>query len=936
MPRLWFDKGTLLLKGEVGTPYGKWDPRSGCYRIKACYYRDVLGYFRESRIRVEDGDLDLQKKLPDHETVLLGFIDSQIISRQHIPTVLQVMAFHHEPKRLSTILDQKARTRKRENIQNLEKFLTEINSKSDGLTQLYESIEDQMVKTVQQEGFGYYLTLLVKLADELASELDRPVAYQEKTGGNVLSFGRSWNFSVKANPASYSPELMTTDFNSVIEEANEILMAAESAVSDKRFGIFFDKVRESSVLKRAPQGSHPPTLARSVFSHSLWMSVILQSLIYTSPEIRNYAALRQKGEDYLKLIKRLFGQLRALSPSIAIIIIDFSWLKTHLEIIKSSAALRGYEKFRTLIIQAIINCIKNEALSIPFSEGTFDAPLYWEDNIVYQNPTQLWIALPDDSKLIEKALKAVKTNFSKELRKIAVENVPDKQFPAINISMKVKRLLPANKTYKEWGREIVRSAWETNFEDLIFPDEKAISITDTCRHCGKPSLTEGDMCGICFYLTNLREKGKTEEEIRDENNNSMYLHGSITYAEPWLIGKSNKSIIGKFLKDAPRRSPYNEVQVKVKDENVKFIRPTLVAFENPQSYAAFAENMGSVFYLSKAYNWLNKASKLLPESQTSNLMKHLLDGDLALFSEEILPYIEKVYSNNGSGINEIYFQRLLEECLKEKDIWSRHIMLSSMLTPLAFYVPSNIAEHNPDELKEAPSPTYLSDIYLLMEESTNRFINEIKKYVPCSRTIYSSPHEFLMLLPCKDSLINRVNGYVKSPVMEALKAFWKAANGLPEECEIPDALINELPLTLNLVIVCGKYKLPVYLFMDKLKDEKMQLVNFYHLSSVRSKPVIFSPSEFNELLKESMNLLDNEGGRTLVLSASALYNSISKYMEEKTALKITQEWILRQLKRSEDLSQLLKSKPEFNRYITLNLSKLILLLRLMRPTEKTD
>jgi superfamily II DNA or RNA helicase len=54
MPRLWFDKGTLLLKGEVGTPYGKWDPRSGCYRIKACHYRDVLDFFKESNIRLED------------------------------------------------------------------------------------------------------------------------------------------------------------------------------------------------------------------------------------------------------------------------------------------------------------------------------------------------------------------------------------------------------------------------------------------------------------------------------------------------------------------------------------------------------------------------------------------------------------------------------------------------------------------------------------------------------------------------------------------------------------------------------------------------------------------------------------------------------------------------------------------------------------------
>ncbi|MCL1977258.1 MAG: DEAD/DEAH box helicase family protein [Candidatus Bathyarchaeota archaeon] len=43
-----------MLKGDVGTPYGKWDPRSGCYRIKACHYRDVLDFFRESNIRFED------------------------------------------------------------------------------------------------------------------------------------------------------------------------------------------------------------------------------------------------------------------------------------------------------------------------------------------------------------------------------------------------------------------------------------------------------------------------------------------------------------------------------------------------------------------------------------------------------------------------------------------------------------------------------------------------------------------------------------------------------------------------------------------------------------------------------------------------------------------------------------------------------------------
>ena len=59
MFRLWFDKGTLLLRGSVGTPYGKWDSRLGCYRIKACHYRDVLDFLGESNIIFEDAVCDL-------------------------------------------------------------------------------------------------------------------------------------------------------------------------------------------------------------------------------------------------------------------------------------------------------------------------------------------------------------------------------------------------------------------------------------------------------------------------------------------------------------------------------------------------------------------------------------------------------------------------------------------------------------------------------------------------------------------------------------------------------------------------------------------------------------------------------------------------------------------------------------------------------------
>jgi superfamily II DNA or RNA helicase len=65
MVHLWFDKGTIVLKGEVSTPYGKWDPRVNGYRIKAVYYRDVLEYFKESKIVCED----YVQQLPPREAI---------------------------------------------------------------------------------------------------------------------------------------------------------------------------------------------------------------------------------------------------------------------------------------------------------------------------------------------------------------------------------------------------------------------------------------------------------------------------------------------------------------------------------------------------------------------------------------------------------------------------------------------------------------------------------------------------------------------------------------------------------------------------------------------------------------------------------------------------------------------------------------------------
>jgi superfamily II DNA or RNA helicase len=54
MIELKYDKGSLLLQGETGTPYGHWDPRVGAFRVMAIYYPEVLSFLDRSRIFYRD------------------------------------------------------------------------------------------------------------------------------------------------------------------------------------------------------------------------------------------------------------------------------------------------------------------------------------------------------------------------------------------------------------------------------------------------------------------------------------------------------------------------------------------------------------------------------------------------------------------------------------------------------------------------------------------------------------------------------------------------------------------------------------------------------------------------------------------------------------------------------------------------------------------
>jgi len=69
MIRLRFEGGTIIIDGEVGTPYGRWDPRIRTYRAKAINYHDILLYLEESGLEY----LDNVPRYPPKQTARCDF-----------------------------------------------------------------------------------------------------------------------------------------------------------------------------------------------------------------------------------------------------------------------------------------------------------------------------------------------------------------------------------------------------------------------------------------------------------------------------------------------------------------------------------------------------------------------------------------------------------------------------------------------------------------------------------------------------------------------------------------------------------------------------------------------------------------------------------------------------------------------------------------------
>ena len=54
-----FDRGTILVRGDVRVPNSSWDERSKSYRAMALYYKDIIDFLKLSGLDFQDEVLDL-------------------------------------------------------------------------------------------------------------------------------------------------------------------------------------------------------------------------------------------------------------------------------------------------------------------------------------------------------------------------------------------------------------------------------------------------------------------------------------------------------------------------------------------------------------------------------------------------------------------------------------------------------------------------------------------------------------------------------------------------------------------------------------------------------------------------------------------------------------------------------------------------------------
>ena len=57
--KLTFDRGTILVGGDIKVPNSSWDDRSKSYRAMALYYKDTIDFLKLSGLDFQDEVLDL-------------------------------------------------------------------------------------------------------------------------------------------------------------------------------------------------------------------------------------------------------------------------------------------------------------------------------------------------------------------------------------------------------------------------------------------------------------------------------------------------------------------------------------------------------------------------------------------------------------------------------------------------------------------------------------------------------------------------------------------------------------------------------------------------------------------------------------------------------------------------------------------------------------
>ncbi|WP_173644905.1 DEAD/DEAH box helicase family protein [Pyrococcus kukulkanii] len=76
--KLYYEKGTIRIEGQVYVPHAKWDPRCKCYRALAYRYRDIVEFLTQENIEFEDHVFDNAIPSPVYDDVEFELRDYQV------------------------------------------------------------------------------------------------------------------------------------------------------------------------------------------------------------------------------------------------------------------------------------------------------------------------------------------------------------------------------------------------------------------------------------------------------------------------------------------------------------------------------------------------------------------------------------------------------------------------------------------------------------------------------------------------------------------------------------------------------------------------------------------------------------------------------------------------------------------------------------------